>query len=244
MKQHIFITGASRGIGRATAKLLATQGHHLACAYHQSHREALSLQEEIVALGGTCLLVQGDLGKGTDCERLVGEVLRGFPKLDGIVLNAGVSALGLLQDMTAEQWAELMEVNLHSVHRILRLALPRMIDQRCGSIVTVSSMWGQVGASYEVAYSASKAGLLGLTKALAQELAPSGIRVNAVSPGLIQTEMNSMLEEEEYQCFIEKIPLGRAGTVEEVAEAISFLLSNKSSYITGHTLAVNGGQVV
>lgn len=244
MKQHIFITGASRGIGRATAKLLASQGHALACGYHKSHKEAQQLQEEIVALGGTCLLIQGDLASASDCQRIMEEVLGAFPTLEGIVLNGAQSTLGLFQDISTEQWTELMEVNLHSAHRLLRLALPSMISQRCGSIVTVSSIWGQVGASYEVAYSASKAGLLGLTKALSQELAPSGIRVNSVSPGLIQTEMNSMLEEEEYQCFIEKIPLGRAGTVEEVAEAISFLLSNKSSYITGHTLAVNGGQVV
>lgn len=243
-KKYIFVTGASRGIGRGIALQLAREGYAVVCGYHHSEAEAMSLFQEISALNVPCFLVQGDLGDMAQCQQMMTQVLELVPHLDGLVLNGAVSTFGLLQDTTVEQWRELMDVNLHSCHSLLQVALPSMIAQGSGSIVTISSMWGQVGASYEVAYSTSKAGVIGLTKALALELAPMGLRVNSVSPGLIQTDMNSMLEEEDYQCFIEKIPLGRAGTVEEVAEVVCFLLSEKSSYLTGQILAVNGGQVV
>ncbi|MFI3254015.1 MAG: 3-oxoacyl-ACP reductase FabG [Eubacteriales bacterium] len=244
MEKKILITGASGEIGRAIALEQGKEGYHLACCYHRHQGKAQALQAEIRAFGGVCEIFSGDLASHSETTEMTQKILRDFGTPDGIVLNAGISHFSLFQDTTPEAWERVMDVNLHSFYSLLKVALPSMISRQRGNIVTISSIWGQVGASCEVAYATSKAGVIGLTKALAVELAPSGLRVNAVAPGMIETEMNGMLSEEEKQCFIEKIPLGRVGTVEEVAQVVSFLLSEKSSYLTGQVLAVNGGQVV
>ena len=171
-------------------------------------------------------------------------LVREEKNITALVNNAGVSHAGLFQEMTDEQWRTLMAVNLDAPAALLRAFLPGMISRRRGAVVNVASMWGEVGASCEAAYSASKAGLIGLTRALAKELGPSGIRVNAVSPGLIDTAMNRTIPQEALDAMAEDTPLGRMGTPEEVAEAIFFLCSDQAGFITGQVLGINGGLVV
>lgn len=243
MGKRVLITGASGGIGKAIALCLAKEGYDLLCCYYKNQEKALALQQEIQAQGRECHLFRGDLASHQETEAMARAVASGWDRLEGIVCNGGIAHFDTFQGTSHWKFLEIMTVNLHSIHSLLTPLLPQMIAQGRGSIVTISSMWGQVGASCEVAYSASKAGVIGLTKALASELGPSGIRVNCVSPGLIATDMNQHLSKEEYKCCIEEIPLGRVGTGEEVAELVAFLLSEKASFLSGQILSPNGGQV-
>ena len=235
----VLITGGSRGIGAATARRFAAAGYRVAINYNRSEREALKLAEE---LGGTA--VRADVGDPDQVQEMVDNVLDKFCQLDILVCNAGIAQQKLFGDLTNEDWKKIFTVNVEGVFYTIRAALPHMLHRKAGRIVTVSSMWGQVGGSCEVAYSASKAAVIGLTKALAKEIGPSGITVNCVAPGVIATEMNAGLSTEALEALRNETPLESIGKPEDVAESIFFLASDAARFITGQTLAPNGGLII
>lgn len=233
------ITGGSRGIGAACARRLAAEGYRVAVNYNQSRLQAEALAAE---LGG--IAVQADVADPGQVKDMVDTVLENFCQLDILVCNAGVSHVGLLSDMTDGEWRRLFAVNVDGVFHCCRAVIPHFVRRKAGRIVTVSSMWGQVGASCEAAYSASKAAVIGLTRALAKELGPSGITVNCVAPGVIDTDMNQALSAEDLKALREETPLERIGTARQVADAVWFLCGGQSDFITGQVLGVNGGLVI
>ena len=235
----VLITGGSRGIGAATARRFAAAGYRVAINYNRSEREALKLAEE---LGGTA--VRADVGDPDQVQEMVDNVLDKFCQLDILVCNAGIAQQKLFGDLTNEDWKKIFTVNVEGVFYTIRAALPHMLHRKAGRIVTVSSMWGQVGGSCEVAYSASKAAVIGLTKALAKEIGPSGITVNCVAPGVIATEMNAGLSTEDLEALRNETPLESIGKPEDVAESIFFLACDAARFITGQTLAPNGGLII
>jgi len=233
------VTGGSRGIGAAVARRLAADGYRVAVNYHFARAQAESLAEE---LGG--IAVQADVSDSAQVQKMVDTVLEKFCQLDILVCNAGVAWQGLLQDMRDEEWRKVLGTDLDGVFFCCRAVLPHMIGQKSGKIVTMSSMWGQVGASCEAAYSAAKAGVIGLTRALAKEVGPSGISVNCVAPGVIDTEMNQKLGPEALAELAEETPLGRLGTAADIAGCVSFLCSPAADFVTGQVLSANGGLVI
>ena len=238
------ITGASRGIGAATARRLARAGYAVAVNYCRSEDRALALVEELREAGHTAMAVHADVSDPDQVGDMVDNVLDKFCQLDILVCNAGRSWVGLLGDMTPEEWRELFAVNLDSVFYCCKAVMPHMIHRKRGKIITISSMWGQVGASCEAAYSASKAGVIGLTKALAKELGPSGITVNCVAPGVVDTEMNQNLTAEDLDALRQETPLERIGRAEDVAESVLFLASEGADFITGQVICPNGGLII
>lgn len=235
----VLITGAGRGIGAACARKFAAEGCRVAINYNHSGEQAEALARE---LGG--IAVQADVADPVRVQKMVDTVLEKFCQLDILVCNAGVSHVGLLSDMTDREWRRLFAVNVDGVFHCCRAVIPHFVHHKSGRIVTVSSMWGQVGASCEAAYSASKAAVIGLTRALAKELGPSGISVNCVAPGVIDTDMNRALSEEDLEALKEETPLEQIGTAAQVADAVWFLSGGQSDFITGQVLGVNGGLVV
>ena len=228
----VFITGASRGIGRAAALLFAGQGYLTAVNYNRSEAEALSLIDKIRSFGGHAVAIQGDVSDFTRCAEMIKKAEDAFGPVDTLISNAGISCDKLFTDTSPEDW------------NCCRAVLPGMISRKRGSIVNVSSMWGVTGGSCEVAYSASKAAVIGLTRALAKEVGPSGIRVNCIAPGVIDTDMNARLSADDMAALAGETPLCRIGTPEEAAEAIFYLASDKARFITGAVLNVNGGIVI
>ena len=233
------VTGGSRGIGAAVARRLAADGYRVAVNYHFARAQAEALAEE---LGG--IAVQADVSDSAQVQKMVDTVLEKFCQLDILVCNAGVAWQGLLQDMRDEEWRKVLGTDLDGVFFCCRAVLPHMIGQKSGKIVTMSSMWGQVGASCEAAYSAAKAGVIGLTRALAKEVGPSGISVNCVAPGVIDTEMHQKLGQEALAELAEETPLGRLGTAADIAGCVSFLCSPAADFVTGQVLSANGGLVI
>jgi 3-oxoacyl-[acyl-carrier protein] reductase len=232
------ITGASRGIGAAVARRLRADGCEVVLNYARSRAQAEDLAAQ---LGGTAL--QADVSDPAQVKRMVDTVLEKFCQLDILVCCAGVAWQGLTQDMGEEEYRRVMGVDLDGTFYCCQAVLPQMIRQRSGRIVTVSSMWGQVGGSCETAYSAAKAGVIGLTKALAKEVAPSGVTVNCVAPGVIDTDMVRTLGAQTLTDLAEETPLGRLGRAEDVAECVSFLCSPAGDFLTGQVIAPNGGLV-
>ncbi len=233
------ITGASRGIGAAVARRLRADGCEVVLNYERSRTQAEALAAE---LGGTAL--QADVSDPVQVKRMVDTVLEKFCQLDILVCCAGVAWQGLTQDMRMEEYRRIMAVDLDGTFYCCQAVLPQMIQQKSGRIVTLSSMWGQVGGSCEAAYSAAKAGVIGLTKALSKEVAPSGIRVNCVCPGVIETDMVKPLGPQTLAELAEETPLGRLGTTEDVAGCVSFLCSPAGDFLTGQVIAPNGGLVI
>ena len=227
---HVLITGGSRGIGAATVRAFARAGYAVSFFYLNSGEAAAALAAETGARAIRC--------DAADTEA-VSKVVEALPPVDVLVNNAGISHVGLISQISPEQWDRLFAVNVKSIYNTVRAVLPAMLAKQAGAIVNLSSMWGQAGASCEAAYSATKGAVIALTQALARELGPSGIRVNAVSPGVIDTEMNARLSAEDRAVLAEDTPLGRIGTPEEAAEAILFLA--QAGYVTGQNLPVNGG---
>lgn len=245
MKKTALITGASRGIGTACAIALAKNGYNIVLNYNKSEEKAQNLAKIIA--DNYCvdvLCAKADVADKEQVDAMVAQVMNKFTSIDVLVNNAGVSLQKLFTDTTEDDWNSVISTNLSSVYNVTHAVLPCMIRNHSGSIVNISSMWGEVGASMEVAYSASKAGVIGLTKALAKEVAPSNVRVNCVAPGVIMTDMMSGFDDEALDMIKEEIPLGNFGTAKNVADAVSFLVSDKAQYITGQALSVNGGMVV
>ena len=245
MSHRVLITGASRGIGAATARLFAQEGWSVAVHYNASRAAAEQLAAELAGLGVRAVPIQADVADPEQVERLVRETEGALGPLDAVICNAGVALpQQLLTDTTADQWRRLMSVDLDGMFHTIRAAVPGLVRQKRGAIVTVSSMWGITGGSCETPYSAAKAGVIGLTRALAKELGPSGIRVNCVAPGVIDTAMNGHLTPKDLAALGEETPLCRIGQPVEVAQAIYFLASERASFITGQVLRVDGGMVI
>lgn len=240
----VVITGASRGIGAACARLFAREGWAVAVNYRNSREKAEALAAAICREGGVALAIPADIGNAAEVEALFSTAEKELGTVEALVNNAGIAQQKLFTDLTEEEWDELFRVDVKGVFLCCRRALPGMIRRQKGCIVNISSMWGQVGASCEVHYSAAKAAVIGLTKALAKEAGPSGIRVNCIAPGVIQTEMNGHLSPEVLEELREETPLEILGTPEDVAKSALFLCSPESSFITGQVLGVNGGMVI
>lgn len=240
----VLITGASRGIGAACARAFAQAGFNVAVNYNRSKENAESLARKLRDLGVSAVAVQADVSDSASVRGMFDYVKANLGSVDVLVNNAGISHVGLLTEMTDGDWDTLLHTNLSSVFYCCKAALPAMIRAHSGVIVNVASMWGEVGASCEAAYSASKAGVIGLTKALAKEVGPSGIRVNAVSPGVVMTDMMKGFSAEDVAALRDETPLMTLGTPEDIAEAVLYLSSDKARFITGQVLSVNGGMVI
>lgn len=235
----VFITGGSRGIGRAMVELFSENGYNVAFTYKSSEEEARLLGEKCSALP-----IKADSASETEINNAVKAAIDAFGAVDCLINNVAISSFSLFTDVTAEEWNNMFSVNVTSAFLYTRAFLPGMIKRKSGRIINVSSMWGIVGSSCEVAYSATKAALIGLTKALAKEVGPSGITVNAIAPGVIDTKMNSALSEEDINALKDETPLMRIGAPRDVAEAALFLASDAASFITGDVMNVSGGYIV
>lgn len=240
--QTALITGASRGIGSAIARRLAWDGFRVILNYNHSEERASLLAEELNAS------FEADIAQAFHADVADrDQVARMFSAIGGVdvlVNNAGIAQQKLFTDLTEQDWDSMFDVDVKGVFHCCQCALPYMIHHKRGKIINISSMWGQVGASCETHYSAAKAAVIGLTKALAKEVGPSGIQVNCVAPGVIQTEMNAMLGEDTMNALREETPLGVLGTAEDIAAAVSFLAGEESNFITGQVFGVNGGMII
>ena len=244
MKKTVVITGASKGIGAATAILFARKDYNVVLNYNESYQTANLLASSLSRQGYSVMPFKANVTNRLETDLMMKEAKYKFGSIDVLINNAGVSATGLITDIDDFDVDKIFDVNLKGVYNCCRSVTPYLVEQKSGKIINISSMWGQVGASCEVAYSAAKAGVIGLTKALAKELAPSGITVNAIAPGLIETSMNSNISVEDLDAFVEEIPLGRMGNADEIAAASLYLSSNAADYITGQVLGINGGYVI
>ena len=244
MSKTVIVTGASKGIGAATAIYFANKGYNVVINYNDSYQSASLLSRSLNEQGCKTITIKANVANKLDAERLINETVDRFGSVDVLINNAGVSCINMITDTDEFDSDRIFDINLKGVYNCCRAVTPVMVKQKHGKIINISSMWGQVGASCEVAYSASKAGIIGLTKALAKELAPSGITVNAIAPGLIETSMNNDIPADDLSAFVEDIPLGRMGSPSEISAAAFFLASGEADYITGQVLGVNGGYVM
>ena len=237
--KHVLVTGASGGIGRACALAFAGKGYSVTVCYNTNKYAAEELTGTILKKGVPAIAVKADVSSESDVAELFKYAESEIGPVDTLINNAGISHFGLLTDMSTSQWHDIINTNLTSVFLCCRQALPSMVKYKRGCIINMSSIWGESGASCESAYSASKAGMIGLSKALAKEYGPSGIRVNCISPGFIATGMNSRLSQSEIDDFTSETPLCRTGTPDEVASAALFLAEN--GFVTGQVIGVTGG---
>lgn len=243
MKKTALVTGSAKGIGAAIVKKLCEDGFTVAVNYLISEQSVNTLCSELACKGYEVFPVRCDVSSADAVRKMFSLVKEKAGEVDVLVNNAGVSHWGLFQDVSDAEWSRITDINLKGTFNCCREAIPSMIKRNYGRIINISSVWGQAGASCEVIYSASKAGVIGLTKALAKETALSGITVNCVCPGVIETDMMNRFSPEEKSALCEEIPMGRMGSPEEVAAAVSFFAADSSSYITGQILGVNGGTV-
>ncbi|MDD3404416.1 MAG: 3-oxoacyl-ACP reductase FabG [Hespellia sp.] len=240
--KSVLITGASRGIGKACALAFARENedYHIYINCRTSIDELENVCQDIEELGSPCTMVVGDISNPRDVAAIYETIKKDRDALDILINNSGISHIGLLSDMSVSEWDHIIQTNLSSVFYCSKACIPDMVRQKSGRIINISSMWGRVGASCEVAYSASKAGVNGLTKALAKELAPSNIQVNAIACGVIDTDMNSQLSDMERVSLAEEIPMGRFGTPDEVADFVLQLIKSPL-YMTGQVIGLDGG---
>ena len=239
LKKIALVTGGSRGIGREICRVLARDGWRVAVNFNRSADAAQALAAEI---GG--IAVGGDVASPADVDAMFEKIRTELGEVSLLVNNAGIGEYGLFTDLSFERWNELLGTNLTGAFNCCKAAIPAMVREKSGCIINIASMWGEVGASCEAAYSVTKAGIIGMTKALAKELGPSGIRVNAVSPGCIETDMMARFSPAEREALAEETPLGIIGQPSDAAEAVAFLASEKAGFITGQVLGVNGGFVI
>ena len=239
MGKTVFITGGSRGIGACAVYEFARLGYSVAFTYFKSKEKAEEIEKDTGACGIYC-----DVSKSEDIKKAIKIATDKHGKIDILINNAGIDEFALLTDITDEMWHNMIYTNLSSAFYASREVLPQMISQKNGVIINVSSMWGQVGASCEAHYSVSKAGMIGLTKALAKEVGPSNIRVNCVCPGVIDTDMNKHLSNDDLEQLKSDTPLGKIGKTEDVVNTLVYLSEDKSSFITGQILGVNGGYII
>ncbi len=233
------ITGGTGGIGKALVRAFSEAGYSVAFTYKTNTEAAGELKNALGAYP-----IKADGRSESEVKAAVAGTLAEFGRIDCLINNAGVSRFGLLSDLSLAEWEDMMHTNLTSAFLYAREVIPNMLERKCGRIINISSMWGLVGASCEVAYSTAKAGLIGFTKALAKELGPSGITVNAIAPGVIDTPMNAALDGAAIAALADETPLGRIGKPEEVAAAAVFLASDASAFITGEVMNISGGYVV
>ena len=243
MNRTVLVTGASRGIGRAIASAFAAEGDRLIITCSRSEQELLNFKKELEETFHTEVLASvGDISSFEYVEQLFEQITERFGGVDVLINNAGISYIGLLTDMSIDDWNRIVSTNLTSVFSTCRQVIPSMVHAKSGHIINISSVWGNVGASCEVAYSACKGGINSLTRALGKELAPSNIQVNAIACGVIDTDMNRCFSEEERSALIEEIPAGRMGSPEEVA-SLAYSLATASSYLNGQILTLDGGWI-
>ena len=239
MKKTVFITGGSRGIGASAIKKFHDGGYNVAYTYFSTSEDNLPLKK-----GDGVLPIKVDVRVASDVRNAISLCINEFGSIDVLINNAGISEFSLFTDITDEAWDNMLRTNLTSAFYTSKAVLPYMINKKSGVILNVSSMWGEVGASCEVHYSVSKAGLIGLTKALAKEVGPSGIRVNCVSPGLIETDMTSNLSDDDKKALIDETPISRIGIPSDIANMLYYLASDEASFITGQNIHVNGGFII
>ena len=242
MNKTVVVTGASRGIGRAVSIYYAQNGFNVCICCRKNSEMLEKVRQEILNYGVECIAYTGDIGNFQKCETFFKLIAQSYSKIDILVNNAGISHIGLLQDMSPDEWHNIVEANLTSVFNCCKLAIPIMLSRHAGKIVNISSVWGCVGASTEVAYSATKGGINSFTKALAKELAPSNIQVNAIACGIIDTDMNGFLNDDELQSVLDEVPAGRIGKPEDVAK-LAFEITNTSDYLTGQVIKLDGGWI-
>ena len=238
------VTGGAGGIGAAVVKKLCAAGYSVAIVYNTSEEKALTLSSALIYEGFDAFPVQADARDPAAVNEAVQKVLRLNGRVDLLVNNAGLAGQKLLQDVTDAEWADMLGVNLSGPFYFCRAVLPHMLHEHAGCIINIASMWGQVGAAMEVPYSAAKAGLIGFTKALAKETAASGVTVNCIAPGAVDTAMMAGFSADDVAALCDEIPCGRLGTPEEIAAAVLFFADEKNAYCTGQVLGVNGGFVV
>lgn len=244
MKQNVWITGASGGIGHAVARRFARDGWGVILQYYHGEQRALALEKELQTSGADVMRIAADVASGEEMANAAQAAFKRFGHIDVLIHCAGIAQQKLFTDTTYNEWSLMLRTHLDGAYWACQAVLPAMIRRQSGCIVLVSSIWGMSGASCEVAYSTAKAGLIGMTQALAREVGPSHIRVNCLAPGVINTSMNGHLDEAAMNALREETPLGRIGTPEEVAGAAAFLVSEDASFITGQVLSPNGGFVI
>lgn len=243
--RNVLITGASRGIGSACARAFSKNGDRVFLNYYRSEREAFALRDELARQNSEVYAVQADVSNAADVQRMFSVLEPYRNHLDVLINNAGVSSYGLVTDLGEEEWDRIFNVNVKGMFLCTKYALPGMIHRKSGVILNLSSIWGIVGAACESHYSASKGAVIAFTKALAKELAPSGIRVNSIAPGVVDTEMNrAELTEEELDALKSEIPVGRLGTPDEIAACALYLAGDGAAYLTGQIISPNGGFVI
>lgn len=243
-KRTVIITGSSKGIGAHMAILFAENGYNVVINYNNSVESALLLQKSLSSNGYSVIALKANVTNKMEFDVLVNQTIDKFGSVDILINNAGVSQQALFTDISEYDWNDIINVNLKGVFNCCQSVLPNMIHNKYGKIINISSMWGVTGASCEVHYSAAKAGVIGLTKALAKEVGPSGINVNCIAPGFIDTQMNSAISEEDKKAFVDDLPIARIGTTEDIAKTALFLASDGADYITGQTICVDGGMTI
>ena len=235
----VVVTGGSRGIGAQIVKTLANENYKVILNYNNSKEQAEKIQQELLEQGNEIEIIKADVSKREETEKLIQFAINKFNKIVVLINNAGISQEGLFTDVTEEEWQKIINTNLNSVFYCNQQALKYMIPEQQGCIINISSIWGETGASCEVAYSTTKAAINGMTKALAKEVGPSNIRVNAIAPGIIDTDMNRNLTNEELEQIKEQIPLNKIGKALDIAKCVKWLIEDE--YTTGQIISINGG---
>ena len=239
MNEVAIVTGGARGIGKAIVKKLAEKKITVIANYNNSEKEAIDLKEEFEKKNIKIEIIKADVSQKDECIKLVNYVLNKYGKIDILINNAGISKVQLIDEVTVKDWNEMINTNLYSAFCMCQLVIPGMIKRKKGNIINISSIWGIVGASQEILYSITKAGMNGLTKGLAKEVGPSNIRVNSIAPGCIDTDMNKDLTKEDINQIIDETPLERIGKPEDIAECVEWLI--KDNFTTGQVISINGG---
>ena len=243
-RDTVLITGSSRGIGSAIAKTLAKENYNIVINYKENEIEAKKVFDEIKAYNPNVLMIQADIRKTTEVENMFNEIEKVFGNVDILINNAGIASIRFFQDITEEEWEDIFNVNVHGSYRCIKRAIPSMINNKYGKIIGISSIWGVTGGALEAHYSATKGAIISMNKALAKELGYSGITVNTVAPGGVDTDMLSSVPKENIDAYCQEFPLQRLAKPEEIASAVKFLISKEASYITAHVLNINGGAFI